>query len=72
MASTASVGMRLPTENVLTFLPLATMRVEAPCSSALASDLCSFRLAGTVSVTLIRLASRNLEARAQLVQPLRK
>ena len=71
MAATASPETLPPTENLLIFFPLATIRVEASRSSALASASCSFRLAGTASVMSIRLASRNLEARVQLVQPLR-
>ena len=70
--ATASAGTFPSSENVFTFLPLATINVVASLSSVVASVFCSFRLAGTDSVILIPLASRNLEALEQLVQPLRK
>lgn len=72
MASTVSLAILLPTVNSVTFLPLATISFEAPFSSAFASSACSFRLAGTVSDISMSFASRNLDARPQLVQPLRK
>lgn len=72
IAATALAGGFPPTEKVVIFLPLATINVVIPLSNALASASCSLRLAGTVSVTLTLLASRNLEALEQLVQPLRK
>ena len=54
-----------------TFLPLATKTLEAAFAMAAASDFPSFRLAETTSFGSIFLASRNLDARVQLVQPLR-
>ena len=69
---TALAGTFPSTENVFTFLPLVTISVVTSLSSVVASVLCSFRLAGTDSVILMPLASRNLEALEQLVQPLRK
>ena len=53
MAATASAGVLPPTVNRRTCRPLDTMSVAASCSNALASASCSFRLAGTVSVTVI-------------------
>jgi len=44
----------------------------ALASNAWASFRCSLRLAGTVVAIVMLLASKNLDARVQLVQPLRK
>lgn len=71
MAPTASAETLPLTEKRSTFFPLATMRVEASANSALASISCNFLLAETVSAIRTRLASMNLAARAQLVQPFR-
>ncbi len=53
------------------FLPLATMTLEAALARAVASLRPSLRLAGTVSRDSIPLASRNLDALPLDVQPLR-
>jgi len=53
MALTASSDAP-PSENSFTCLPFETIRREAPRSSAAASALCSFLLAGTVSAISIR------------------
>jgi hypothetical protein len=57
--------------NVRTDFPLATITRFAAFASRAASALPSFRLAETVSVGTSFFASRNLDARVQLVQPLR-
>ena len=72
IAVTASSDVFSLPENSTTFLPLATVSLLAFFSSFNASSLCSFLLAGTVSAISILLASINLEAFVQLVQPLRK
>lgn len=46
--------------------------VFALANNAAASSRCSLRLAGTVSEISILLASKNLDARVQLVHPPRK
>lgn len=71
MAATASLEMLDATENSLTFLPLATISLDAGFNSARASGSVSFLLAGVLSRISILLASRNLDALVQLVQPLR-
>ncbi len=71
MAAIASLLTDLLTSNSLTFLPLDTCSVEAALSMARASVACSFRLAGTDSFISTSLASKNLEALVQVVQPLR-
>ena len=58
--------------NSLTCLPFITISVVADCKRVLASSAWSFRLAGTVSLMAILLASKNLDARVQEVHPLRK
>jgi len=71
MAATAA-ALGLPAGlNSSSFLPFATYSVAAAFAIAAASDLPSLRLAGTISRDSIFLASRNLDARVQLVQPLR-
>ena len=69
MASTDSLSTRVAILNSLTFLPFATMSLDADLSNAFASAACSFLLAGVVSLIGMLLASRNLDARVQLVQP---
>ena len=54
-----------------TFLPFATMTLAAPAASANASSRPSFLEAGTVSSGASPLASKTLDARLQLVHPLR-
>jgi hypothetical protein len=71
MASTTSAEALPPGLNSLTFLPLATITTDAARASAAASERPSLRLAETVSPTSMLLASRNLDARVQEVQPLR-
>jgi len=55
----------------VTFLPFETMTSWALRAREPASLRLSLRLAGTVSAGSIFLASRNLDARVQDVQPLR-
>ena len=69
IALTASSEVLSVPENSTTFLPFATVSLLAFFSSFSASSLCSLRLAGTVSEMSILLASINLEALVQLVQP---
>ena len=69
MALTASSEVLSFPENSKIFLPLATVSLLAFFRSFNASSLWSLRLAGTVSETSILLASINLEAFVQLVQP---
>ena len=71
IASTTAFGAFPPGANSVTFLPLETMTFEACFASAAASDRPSFLLAETISFGLIFLASRNLDAFVQDVQPLR-
>jgi hypothetical protein len=71
IAATASFETLFATGNSLIFLPLATISLVAGFSSARASGSVSFLLAGVLSRTSILLASRNLDARVQLVQPFR-
>ena len=71
MASTTSLPAFPPGLNSLIFLPFATITFEAAFAISAASLRPSFRLAGTVSFGSIPLASRNLDARVQDVQPLR-
>jgi hypothetical protein len=71
MASTASFEAVSAPFHSLTFLPLATISFDASLAIAVASFLPSFWLAETVSFGSIELASRNLDARVQDVQPLR-
>jgi hypothetical protein len=71
MAATASAGAFPLVFHSSTFLPLATMTFDAALASAAASDLPSLRLAGTTSFASMPLASRNLDALVQDVQPLR-
>ena len=54
------------------FLPFATRTFEDSFAMALASFALSLRLAGISSEIETFLASRNLDARVQLVQPFRK
>jgi hypothetical protein len=70
MASTTFLSA-LPPANSVTCLPLATMTFEASFARPAASFLPSLRLAGTTSLASIPLASRNLDARVQDVQPFR-
>jgi hypothetical protein len=70
-ARISSAGGALCISIVVTFLPLAAMRRCAACATASASVRPSLRLAGTVSRIGILRASRNPEACAQVVQPLR-
>jgi len=69
IALTASSEVLSFPENSTTFLPFATVSLLAFFRSFNASSLWSFRLAGTVSEIAILLASINLEALVQLVQP---
>ena len=69
MAATASFEMLLATENSLIFLPLATISFDAGFNKARASGSVSFLLAGVLSRISTLPASRNLDARVQLVQP---
>lgn len=71
IASTASFGALPAVLNSLTFFPLATISFDDSLASAAASERPSLRLAGTISFGSIPLASRNLDARVQDVQPLR-
>ena len=71
IAVTASSVVFAPTSKWSTFLPfITTIFVEASAIS-LASSAWSFLFAETLSFTVISLASINLEALVQLVQPLR-
>lgn len=67
----AATASSLLSVKVVTFLPLATMSLLAPLSKSRASSDCSLRLAGIVSLISTLLASKNLDALVQLVQPLR-
>jgi hypothetical protein len=71
MASTAALGAFPPVENSSSFFPLATISLDDALAIAAASLRPSFRLALTSSFGSIPLASRNLDARVQDVQPLR-
>ena len=70
MASTTS-RLALPPLKSLRFLPLATITLLAALAISAASLRPSFLLAETVCFGVIFLASRNLDALVQLVQPLR-
>ena len=72
VAAMASSDTDFETEYSLTFLPLIAISLEAFSSSCRASSACNFLLAGTFSLMVISLASRNLDARLQLVQPFLK
>lgn len=72
IAATQSSTVSVLGFNSVTFLPFIATRRVAPCNFSLASDACHLRLAGMVSPTSISLASKNLDALVQLVQPLRK
>lgn len=69
MAATASLDTDFSTENSLSFLPFATYKVLADFNNFRASDSDSFLLAETVSFISMLLASKNLDALTQLVQP---
>jgi hypothetical protein len=71
MASMSSSSMGTATENSSTFLPLAATILVTVSSRFLASSACNFLLAGIGSTISILLASRNLDALSQLLQPLR-
>jgi hypothetical protein len=71
MASTAAAGAFPAVFHSSSFLPLATMTLEAALARAAASLRPSLRLAETVSRGSIPLASRNLDALPLDVQPLR-
>jgi hypothetical protein len=71
IASTHAFGALPPGEKVSTFLPLATTTLLAPFARLAASLRPSLREAGTTSRASMPLASRNLDARVQDVQPLR-
>ena len=71
IACTASLDTTLPILNSVIFFPFATISLFADLSRVRASLSCSFRLAGDRSSTLTSLASKNLAARLQLVQPFR-
>ncbi len=71
MASTAAFGAVPAVFHSSTFLPFETITFDAAFASAEASLRPSFRLAGMVSRGSMPLASRNLDARVQEVQPLR-
>jgi hypothetical protein len=55
-----------------TFLPFAIVMLSAEAAKLIASTRLSFRDAGMISFGTKLLASRNLDALTQLVQPLRK
>jgi hypothetical protein len=71
MASTAALPLVSAPFHSSTFLPLATISFDAAFASAAASLRASLRLAGIVSAASMPLASRNLDALVQDVQPLR-
>ncbi len=71
IAVTASSEVDAPTSKEEIFFPFITIiRSEEPAMAS-ASSRCSFLLADTFSETVSLFASMNLEARTQLVQPLR-
>ena len=69
MAATESFDIFSRVSNSSTFLPFAAIKELAALSSALASFSCNFLLADTVSFIWIFLASKNLDAFVQVVQP---
>ena len=69
MAATESFDIFSRVSNSSTFLPFAAIKEFAALSSALASFSCNFLLADTVSFIWIFLASKNLDAFVQVVQP---
>ena len=71
MALTQSPRMRPLIANSVIFFPLITINLAAAARSVFASSTCSFRLAGATSSTSMLFASKNLDALAQVVQPLR-
>ena len=71
IASTAAFGAFPAVLNSSSFLPLATISFDDALAIAAASERPSFLLADTLSRGSIPLASRNLDARWQDVQPLR-
>ena len=71
MASMAAFEFFSADLNSLTFLPFETISFEAVFAMSEASFLPSFLFAETISFGSIPLASRNLDARVQDVQPLR-
>ena len=64
--------MLLFTSNSTIFLPFMAINLLADFSMSFASAACSLLLADTVSAIAILLASKNLDALVQVVQPLRK
>jgi len=72
MASMASWLTLFFTLNSLTFFPFIAINLLALLNKFFASEACSFWLAETVSAMSMLLASKNLDARVQDVQPLRK
>ena len=71
IASTASFLTFAPAGNSSSFFPFATISLLAAFASVEASLRPSFALALTSSLGSMPLASRNLEAFVQLVQPFR-
>jgi hypothetical protein len=71
MAETTSAPALPPGLKTSSFFPFATITSDAAFASFAASAFPSLRLAGTTSLGSIPFASRNLDAFAQVVQPLR-
>ena len=71
IASIAAAGALPAIFHSSSFLPLATITLEAAFARAEASLRPSLRLAGTASRGSIPLASKNLDALPQDVQPFR-
>ena len=69
IAATAVFVTDLSTANSSSFFPLATISLVAALSSFRASVSDNFLLAETRSLTSMLLASKNLDAFTQLVQP---
>jgi hypothetical protein len=67
--ATASSETPVLSENSLTFLPLSAINLLALASMASPSCACNFLLAGTFVLMSMLLASKNLDAFVQLVQP---
>jgi hypothetical protein len=72
MASMTSSGTFPLFVNEFIFLPFAIVIFSTEAAKSAASFLPSFRDAGITSLGTNPLASRNLDALTQLVQPLRK
>ena len=67
--SIASKGKFFDVSYSVTFLPFIAISFVPVLSKSAASLACSFLLAGTVSDISIPLASKNLDALVQVVQP---